>query len=971
MTPASSNPRKGFHRHALATAVALLLAGTAAQAQLSTATVQGQISRAGASAQAGLAVVAVNQANGNSYRSVTRADGSYVLAGLAPGSYEIRIDGQKTVSITVAVGETASLDLALEAQQVSIVGTLQRKDVRNSEVGTSVSTKQIDSLPQISRNFLAFADLAPGVRFTTDTATGQSKLQSGSQNQDNVNVFIDGVSQKNYILRGGVSGQDSTRGNPFPQSAIAEYKVISQNYKAEFDQVSSVAITAITKSGSNALHGEIFIDHTGSNLVAYSPYEAANKANGNDRAKFSQDQYGLSLGGAIKEDVAHYFVSYEGKDISAPRSVNFGNVDGKIPNAGLGKDFLNMRGSHNQVFRENLVFAKLDFQLSPDSHLAVSARVRRESDLVAEDVNMSAPGNDKTRDNNETRFDVKHEWTTDLLVNEARLGYENSLWNPHSNSSSPLIKWYVPTSATTSREFIWTGGSPDAQRREQTGWLFQDDLTYVGLSGHTLKSGAKFKASTFDLSGTARSVDILKKMIDPVTGLPITGLLASNPAADYFSIDPALPAVPVKFKNNQFGIYLQDDWKVSKQLELNLGVRWDYESNMLNNSYVTPADRVTALRGVDGRTDITDHNGVAQLPSTPTQTYAQSLAKGGVNIEDYIATGQGRKPYKGAIAPRLGLSFDVLGDRATVLFAGVGRSYDRTMANHALDEMQKNAVPGGEIWLINNNFKMPFTDQISAGLRQAIGQWNGEVGLTYSHAKNQFTWSGGNRDPQGGFGNQSPIDPLFGGPKGYGTVILGDFNTQAKTETVYLKADKPYTQSSGWSAGVTYTYSDAKTTNKEWTNDIFNWTAGRSTSAWNPSKDVERHRIVANGLVDGALPWGLKLSGKATLGSGLPYRVTSCAAGFNQCISEAGWGAGLKQLDMGVAKDIKVGIGQLSFRLDILNLLNTVNQGGYDDWGGGPGNPQNIYGGDNAHVGTPSSIAGPMRTAKLTARYSF
>ncbi|MBL0090362.1 MAG: TonB-dependent receptor [Ideonella sp.] len=964
------SPRKGFHqhfqRHALATAVVLALAG-AAQAQLSTATIQGQVSTGTAAAQAGLPVVATNQANGNTHRTTTRADGSYVLAGLAPGAYTITVSGQKSQVITVQVGETAAVDLSLAAagQQVTIVGSANRKDVRSSEVGTNVSRQQIDNLPQVTRNFLAFADLAPGVRFNIDPANGFVKLQSGAQNQDNVNVFIDGVSQKNNILRGGVSGLDASRGNPFPQSAIAEYKVISQNYKAEFDQVSSAAITAVTKSGGNELHGDVFWDHTGSSMVKYNPFETANKKNGSDRAKFAQDQYGMSLGGPIKADVAHYFVSYEGKDISSPRNVGFANVGPILPNAGLVPGFIALQGSHTQNFREGLLFGKIDLQLSPDSRLDISTRIRREKDFVAENITLSAPGNDKNRANDETRFDVKHEWTSDTLLNEARFGYEQYVYNPHSASNEAEIKYFIsPTnSLQDKREFLWVGGSPDAQRREQKGLLFQDDLTYTGMAGHTVKGGAKLKQMTYNLTGTSRSVDILQELIDNKTGLPIRGLLGGGSTADYFFKDAAIPGLPVNYKNKQLGLYVQDDWKLSKQLELNLGLRWDYEDNMLNNDYVTPADRVAAMKALDvPRWGITPPKG---------QTYAQSLAKGGVNIDDYIANGKGRSPYTGAIAPRLGFSYDLKGDRETVVFAGMGRSYDRTMANHALDELQKNAVPNGEIWLINNKFKMPFSDQFSLGLRQAVGVWNTELGWTYSHSKNQFTWSGGNRDANGGFATQSPIDPLWGGPNGFGTLILGDFNTQAKTQTMYVKADKPFTRSSGWGAGVTYTYSDAKTTNKEWTNDIFNWTAGRSTSGWNPSKDVERHRIVANAVVDGWLPWGLMLSGKATLGSGLPFRVTNCGAGWDKCVSAFGEGGDFQQVDLGLSKDVPLGIGRFTFRLDVLNLFNKSNYGGYDDWGGGPGNPQNSYGGDNGHVGTPGGMSGPMRTLKLTARYTF
>ena len=84
-----SSTQTGFHRHALATAVVIALAGPAAQAQLSSATIQGQVSSAAAPAKAGVVVTAVNQANGNTYRATTLAGGGYVLTGLAPGSYEI------------------------------------------------------------------------------------------------------------------------------------------------------------------------------------------------------------------------------------------------------------------------------------------------------------------------------------------------------------------------------------------------------------------------------------------------------------------------------------------------------------------------------------------------------------------------------------------------------------------------------------------------------------------------------------------------------------------------------------------------------------------------------------------------------------------------------------------------------------------------------------------------------------------
>lgn len=945
-----------LRRALMGLSAAAMLAAAPAYAQLSSATIKGQITQSGHAAGAATAIVATNTANGYTYRTSTAADGSYVLTGLPPGVYQIQVAGEKSEPVTLAIGQTASLDLAVGGAQaqdsmsrVVIVGSAQRRGVKTSEVGTSVSKAQIENLPQVSRNFLSFADLAPGVRTDIDPTTGYVKLQGGAQNQDNVNVFIDGVGQKNYILRGGMAGLDSSRGNPFPQSAVAEYKVLSQNYKAEYDQVSSTAITAITKSGTNELHGDAFIDYTGSNLTAYDPFQKKNRDAGVDRPSYTQKQYGATLGGPIKQDVAHFFLAYEGKDISQPRQVVAQRQD-LLPNAGVVPGLLAQAGSATSKFKENLLLGKIDAQLSEDQRLEFTTRIRRESDYVPEDFKLSVPGNEKDRKNDETRFDVKHEWSSGDFLNEARIGYEMFEWNPHARLTTPMIKYVVSPSNTPNNtsDVLFTGGSPDAQDRKQTGILLQDDLTWTGLAGHTIKGGAKMKRVEFDLSGTPRAVDVVRMMIDTNTG-----------QATEIQRDAALQAVGVNYNDNQFGLYLQDDWKVNQKLELNLGMRWDYESNMLNDGYVTPADRVAIFGAQDPR------------GAPAGQTYAQSLAKGGVNIYDYISTGSNRKAFKGAFQPRVGFSYDLNGDSNTVFFGGAGRAYDRTMANNALDELQHNAQPGGEIWMIRSDHKLPYTDQFSLGVRQAVGQWNTELGYTKSSSHNQFNWFGGNRDINGGWGNQSPIDPLWGSVPGFGTLILGDFVSQAKTESVYLKADKPYSLKSGWGLSATYTLSDGQTTNKEWNNDIFNWTYGRSTSGWNPSTGVERHRLVIAGLTDRVLPWGIMLSSKVTLGSGLPYRITDCSQGWNLCVSKKGDGGPFREVDVAMSKDVSTGFGKVALRMDVLNLFNTINYGGYDSWGGGPGNPQNYLGGDNKNLGTAGGVSGPMRTLKFSARYAF
>ena len=117
-------------------------------------------------------------------------------------------------------------------------------------------------------------------------------------------------------------------------------------------------------------------------------------------------------------------------------------------------------------------------------------------------------------------------------------------------------------------------------------------------------------------------------------------------------------------------------------------------------------------------------------------------------------------------------------------------------------------------------------------------------------------------------------------------------------------------------------------------------------------------------MTDGLLPWGILVSARAVVGSGLPFRITDCSGGFNTCFVRTGDGHTYRQFDLGIGKAFGVVYGKLAFRADIINLFNTVNYtGGYDGFVPPEG---------NAHLGVPDgSSIGPMRTLKLSARYSF
>lgn len=157
---------------------------------------------------------------------------------------------------------------------ITVVGTVAQPDVLTSEVGSTISPRLIGQLPQATRNFLEFADTVPGMAFTMD-AQGNTKLRGGALSSNAGNLYIDGVGQKSYVAAGGIAGQSQTRGNPFPQLAIGQYKVITSNYKAEYGQVAGAALTAVTRSGTNEFEAEAYYRFTNESLRETRPDEEA------------------------------------------------------------------------------------------------------------------------------------------------------------------------------------------------------------------------------------------------------------------------------------------------------------------------------------------------------------------------------------------------------------------------------------------------------------------------------------------------------------------------------------------------------------------------------------------------------------------------------------------------------------------------------------------------------------------------
>ncbi|MBB3802394.1 outer membrane receptor protein involved in Fe transport [Xanthomonas arboricola] len=968
-----------------ALASCLLLGAAPAFAQSTAATIRGQVTvDAAPAAQA--QVTATNLATGLT-RTVQASNGGYSVGGLPPGSYRIDVtaNGQtSSQNVTVQVGQTATLNLGVGGEPATAAGgnatTLDAVQVkappvlvetRTSENATYISNVQIQNLPRATRNFLELADTVPNVQFTRD-ANGTTKVRSGATSAEGTNVYIDGVSQKNYVLTGGVSGQDSSRGNPFPQSAIGEYKVITSNYKAEFDQVSGAAIVASSKSGTNDFHGSFFWDTSNDGWREESPLEK--KAGVRD--DFEETQYGATFSGPILQDKAHFFIAYEAKEYTTPNVVIPGSIySDRIDQ--LPAQLQPLVATYSTPFKEDLYFGKIDWTIGENNLFELTGKYRKEDEL--NDVGRTSTyEHGSVNGQEEKRANLRWQYSGANFLNEANLSYESAFWNQAPlNDGTGYVLSYVPVRGIED-EVLSAGAGSSFQRKGQKGWTFQDDLTLNSLEwhgAHTVKMGVKFK-----------SIDLDSTQFNPANPQYYYNILTDvqTPYRVRFGAPLVEGGGSVVSKNKQYGIYLQDDWEVNEHWTLNLGVRYDYEETPAFLDFVTPTEVAGALQN---------------WPNLQNANY---------NINNFISTGNNRKAFKDAWQPRLGASYDLFGDQAHVIYGGAGRAYDRnifdylaleqlnnsfksysyyfTSANNGaclgdpctawnpaystqqgLDALAATSAGGGgrEIYLIDNSIKTPYSDQFSIGMRNMVplwGQdWFTDVTLSRIESHDGFAFLRGNRLPDGSFfqpGTTSgvPTD----GPDGYSAIVLGTNGVETRNNQLALQIEKPFDEDSGWGLTVAYTYSDAKE-NRQFGEHYALDRERIQDYGWREAGGIPKNRLVVTGIYE--LPYEIKLSGKLSLASQTARYGQNCLAGNDQCdiIQFKPDGTlGYKEFSIAANKQWDTGAGvKFNVRADILNVFNWVN---YANFNGDTGTLADL----NTAYGTPTGVlASPMRTFRL------
>ena len=945
-----------------------------AVAQISTATVQGKVSDQ-TGVLPGVTVTARETDSGMSREATTDAEGAYSIPGLRPGTYEIRVTMSQykpqARTVTALVGQTLSVDFRVSpdvtySETVQVVSE-RLSDIRTTEVTTNVTQEQLRYLPQNTRNFLNFAALAPGMRVADNEF--RKEVTSGALPSSHTNVFIDGVSFKNDLILGGVVGQDASRGNPFPQNAVQEFQVLTQNFKAEYEKASSAVITAITRSGGNTFSGEVFGFYQDKRLVQN---EGVRQVEGlftkiddlkdppfnQPKATYERWQWGASLGGPIVRDRMQFFASYEENRQDRDGTVLVGTVTG-APQA-LVDRLRAFEGTFTSPFRERLLFGKVSYQPRSAHHLQVTYNFRNETDIRGFG-GQGGTNSFQTAENVRNRVDSlqgKYQIAGTKGLNETYLSYQRYRWNPTAENYDIVGENFS--------DLLRIGGRDTNQHMVQARTSLRHDYTrFARWHGtHTTKVGGLASYADYD---------IRKELNGNPLFVYVGGISWNFPARALYGVgDPNLSGT-----NGQFGVFAQDDWAVTPRLTLNLGIRWDYETGMINTEYVTPdAVRLATAAFIDN--------------------------------DRYFTDGDDRSPFYGAWQPRAGFSYDVSGNGRSVVFGGYGRYSDRILFDWTLAERARlqyatrtfqfsesggvrdgvqtivwdpsylsrqgldslialGIAPNPEVHLMDNEVKPPVSDQWSIGFRQRIGHIVASATYTGIRSRNILTFIRGNRRPDG---TCCVVVP------GYSGIIVADLEGR-KTwfDGMYFQAERPFgSGGKRWGFSVTYTLGKAEQIGGDQFSLDYRTVADYPR---HPTGNDERHRVVTSGIF--GLPFDFIGSVFMTLGSGTPYTITDVSRGVTADLSHIKRNAGRPdQFDFIIPNawayrsvDLQL---EKSFRFGQKRAVSLIFQGfnifSFDNFSGYQGNIPTLPA-TNPNFGRPSSLLDPGSRLQFGLRYGF
>jgi len=547
----------------------------AAAGQTAAATLRGVVVDPNGAAIPGAEVQATNAATRVARRTRTNDEGAYAFSGLAPGEYEVRVSANGFAAwatpqgVPLQVGQSATLDVRLEVgavvEHTELVGYVPLIDNNSSKVDRVIEQREIENLPLNGRNFLELAFLTPGNAPAPNfdpTKTNTVVVSSAGQFGRGGSVTVDGADANDDVVGGAVQN--------ISQDAVREFQIATNRFDARLGRSGSSVVNVVTKGGTNEFHGSASAYFRGS-LFQGLP-ATLDRAVGED-PPFDRQQYSFTFGGPLRRDAAFFFGSLE-----------YRNQDGAVLVGTRDTARRTIaRGFADAPLDDLLSTTRLDWNVTADDTLIFRYSVQRE-EAVAASTLVRAIGSASQRQAGRNRshsLQAKYGAVlSPVAVNEFAFSYST-----FSNVTEPVAR--APQLTFPS---IQDGASFRVpQETDQRRYQFTDNYTTV-RGNHTLSAGGEFQRV---LSGFRLGV-FREGRVELVQDFPDfdrngDGRLDDNDllfAVTLRSAFPGRPLVIPEANNSYVAAYLQDDWRVSSSLTLNLGLRYELDTNVKNlNGY--------------------------------------------------------------------------------------------------------------------------------------------------------------------------------------------------------------------------------------------------------------------------------------------------------------------------------------------------------------------------------------------------
>lgn len=575
---------------------ALLLSTVPSFAQTTGAgTMTGTITDPSGGAIPGATVAIKNTATGVERVLTTNESGIFVAQFLQPGSYQLTITKEgftKLVrkDLSLQVGQILTADLAMSiqstAETVTVEGQGDVVDSEKTEMSQVISQTQKDNLPIAGRRWEGFALLTPNV--TTDGGTGLVSYRgiSGLYNQSSV----DGTNNSQAFF-------SETKGRTtvayvYSMDSIQEFQVAAANYSAELGQAAGGVVNAVTKSGSNLLHGDLFY---------YLRYPTLNALDSLQKSRgiytqpiHQQQQFGGSLGGPLVRDKLFYFLTYDGSRKINPVSYTSTSFLGlgqtclsTIPAAvcGAANSWVQAQlGAYPRYTYQDIGFAKLDYWVSSKNHLATSFdllnfRAPNSYRTATTQANESPTVNGTARTREQiwvVNFDTTF---TSNLMNSFRFQWSRDLEQISANSTGPNV------GITNYMSYGMPNALPRPAFPDEHRYQFADVVS-LQRNRHTFKFGADFNAihevliNLFQGGGvyTYGGANNYSNWVADVAGINLGDGLTGRHYTTFVQVtDPVTGVGKDDFYNIDFAGFAEDSWKARRNLTLKLGLRYDIQ----------------------------------------------------------------------------------------------------------------------------------------------------------------------------------------------------------------------------------------------------------------------------------------------------------------------------------------------------------------------------------------------------------